>query len=76
MFKDIIEYLNKCEYTIKDLDKRCPPSLTEEEKDVMNYFELYFAKMLMQNRFINSEKVAKIILATKGLSGEISVKIK
>ena len=49
--------------------------LTQEECDVLDYFELNLAKALMQDFPFKAENVAKIILAAKGLS-DITVKVK
>ena len=49
--------------------------LTQEECDALDYFELNLAKALMQDFPWEAEKVAKIILAAKGLS-DITVKVK
>lgn len=45
---------------------------TQEHADVIDYFPLNLAKALMQD--VPAEKVAKIILASKGLS-DINVKV-
>ena len=74
MFENIRKYLDEYE------DINCNRdifNLSKEEIDIVKYFELNFAKALMQEdqRHLDSEKIAKIILATKGLSNEINIKI-
>ena len=75
MFKNIINVLNEFEETLTRLNKECPYPMPEEYEDILNYFELSLGKALMQNRCIDSGKLAKIILASKGLSNEIKIKI-
>ncbi len=75
MFKNIISVLNEFEETLTRLNKECPYPLPEEDENILNYFELSLSTALMQNRCIDSEKLAKIILASKGLSNEIKIKI-
>lgn len=72
MFENIKKYLDEYEYINCNHDIF---NLSEEEIDAVQYFELHLAKALMKENYIDSEKVAKIILATKGLSNEISIKI-
>lgn len=47
--------------------------LYKTDNEVADFFELNLAKALMQD--CDAEKVAKIILAAKGLSNEIKVKV-
>lgn len=49
--------------------------LTKDEEDILFYFNMHLAKALMQNEHIGAESVAKIILAAKDLSSEITVKV-
>jgi hypothetical protein len=46
-----------------------------EEEDNLLYFNLHLAEELMKETWISSEKIAKIILAHKGLLNEIKVKV-
>ena len=50
---------------------------TEEEVNVMDYFELHLAEAILKDSRYNNngEKLAKIILATLGMSNEIKIKI-
>lgn len=73
MFKNIINILSEFEETVNRLNKECSADLTEEDKNVLDYFDLSLAKALMQNRYVDSEKLGKIILASKGLSNEIKI---
>ena len=50
-------------------------NLTTEEEDIISYFNVHLAKALMQDEYIGAESVAKIILAAKELSSEITVKV-
>lgn len=74
MFKNTREVLDKMQSTY-DKYGTCF-ELSEEEADLWEYFDMYLAKALMKDSFVKAEKVAKIILATKGLSSEIKVKVK
>ena len=49
----------------------------EDDLDIMNYFTLNFAKAIMKDLEYdnNAEKVAKIIMAAKGLSNEVKIKV-
>ena len=49
--------------------------VSEEDKDSLSYFSVHLAKALMQDECILDSDVAKIILATRDLSSEITVKI-
>lgn len=74
----MFEKIRKCLDEYEDIScNRDIFNLSKEEIDAVQYFELHFAKALMQEdqRCLNSEKIAKIILATKGLSNEISIKV-
>ena len=73
MFKNTREVLDKMQSMY---DQYCTCfKLSEEEADLWEYFDMYLAKALMKDKFVKAEKVAKIILATKGLSSEIKVKV-
>lgn len=50
--------------------------LNEAELDVLEYFDFNIAKALMKEKNIDAEKVAKFILVTKGLYGDIKVNVK
>jgi hypothetical protein len=49
--------------------------LTKDEEDILTYFNMHLAKALMQDKDVGAESVAKIILAAKNLSSEITVKV-
>lgn len=76
MFEDVKKCLDEYENIINELNG-CSfhYELSKEKEDYLDYFELHLAKAIMTDRFINAEKVAKIILAAKGLSNEIKVKV-
>ena len=74
----MFENIRKCLDEYEDINcNRDIFNLSEEEIDTIKYFELHLAKVLMKEdkRHLDSEKVAKIILATKGLSNEVSIKV-
>lgn len=48
--------------------------LNAEERDFLDYFDFYLAKALINEQYVNAEKVAKYILVAKGLSGDIKIK--
>lgn len=45
------------------------------DEQILDYFNVDLAKALMQDSYILDESVAKIILATRGMSSEITVKV-
>ena len=49
-------------------------SLTSEEYEFLEYFEMTFAKSMMKELW-SADKVAKIILAHKDMLGDIKIKI-
>ena len=50
---------------------------TKDELNIIEYFTLHFAQAIMTDLGYdnNDEKLAKIILATKGLSNEVTIKV-
>lgn len=76
MFENIRKCLDEYEKEITRWDESCG-DFDIENCDTINYFELNFAKMIMKDLSYGKydEKVAKIILATKGVSNEIKVKV-
>lgn len=48
---------------------------TKEELNIIGYFTLHLAQAIMTDLEYDSEKIAKIILATKGLSNEVTIKV-
>jgi hypothetical protein len=75
MFNNIRKVLDEFEETYNNLyrDGRLP---TKDEEGILLYFNMHLAKALMQDEHIGAESVAKIILATKNLSSEITVQVK
>lgn len=74
MFEKTRECLDRFEkfYT----ESNWKSEVTKEDYDFCRYFELYLAKAIMSDfRECDAEKIAKIILATLGLSNEIKVKV-
>ena len=49
-------------------------SLTSEEYEFLEYFEMTFAKSMMKELW-SSDKIAKIILAHKDMLGDIKIKV-
>ena len=74
MFNNTRKVLDEFEKTYNNLDRdgRLP---TKDEEDILVYFNMHLAKALMQDEYIGAESVAKIILAAKELSSEITVKV-
>lgn len=72
MFKEIRKVLDDFEETAK----RCSDTgfYSKEDENVLNYFDMNMSKALMQECY-NAEKIAKIILAAKGLSNEVKIKV-
>ena len=74
MFENITKCLNKYESALTGENAK-QGFLNEEEDDIVQYIEFYLAKALLQESFINAEKIAKFILVAKGLSGDIKIKM-
>lgn len=74
MFKEIRKYLDEYEEVCEQMNWR---NLTKEEAQVIDYFDLRLAEAVMKDFDYGDrgEKLAKIILATLGMSNEIKVKI-
>lgn len=49
-------------------------SLTSEEYEFLEYFEMTFAKSMMKELW-STDKIAKIILAHKDMLGDIKIKV-
>ena len=78
MFENIRKVLDDYENTYNKLGyETYYDDLTHEEQDYINYFNMNFSKAVMKDLEWSKtdEQIAKIILATKGLSNDISVKI-
>ena len=73
MFENIRKVLDEFENTYNTVRKKFAP--TQDEEDILIYFNMHLAKALMQDEYIGSESVAKIILAAKELSNEITVNV-
>ena len=73
MFENTKKVLDEFESTYNTVCKKLAP--TQDEEDILMYFNMHLAKALMQDEYIGAESVAKIILATKNLSNEITVKV-
>lgn len=74
-FENIRKFLDDYE---KALDNYCTAyGVTEKDKDTVEFFDMNFAKTIMKDlgRCHSDERIAKIILASKGLSNEIKVKV-
>jgi hypothetical protein len=79
MFENIKKCLDEYKQTQINVNSRnlFEHDITEEEWDVLQYFDLHFAKAIMKDLEYDNdaEKVAKIILAAKGLSNEVKIKV-
>lgn len=73
MFENTRKVLDEFENTYNTLRKNFSP--TQDEEDILMYFNMHLAKALMKDKYIGSESVAKIILAEKELSNKITVKV-
>ena len=73
MFEKIKECLDQFENTSQKLNKGM--DYNDDDIEVIEYFNLNLAKLLMQDRYIDSDKVAKIIFAAKDLSDEVVIKV-
>lgn len=75
MFENIRKILDEFEHTYNNCINNYHGSITKDEEDILTYLSVNLAKALMQDEYISSESVAKIILAAKDLSSEITVKV-
>lgn len=75
MFENTRKVLDKFENAYDNCMKNYNVGLTKDEEDTFAYFSVHLAKALMQDDYISSESVAKIILAAKDLSSEITVRV-
>lgn len=68
MFKNIEKLIYEC----REIHDKHITTLTGEEMDILNYFDLYLAKAIMKDLQYGDKgvKAAKIILAMQGLSNE------
>ena len=74
MFEEVRKVLDDFETVVK----KCHSDgiLSKEDEEILDYFEIDMAKALMKIGYKDSaEKIAKVILAYKGLSNEIKVKV-
>lgn len=73
MFEKLKECLNEFENAFHQCESGRIDKRTE---DIVVNFNLNLAKALIQEEYVDSTKVAKIIIAAAGLSNEVIVKIK
>ena len=71
MFEEIKRNLDEIE---RIHTKAKEESLTGEEYEFLDYFEMTFAKSMMKELW-SADKVAKIILAHKDMLGDIKIKV-
>lgn len=73
----MFENIKKCLDEYEKADELYFIDFAPEQLDILNFFEMNFAKAIMKDLHLNNrdESVAKIILAAKGLSNEIKVKV-
>lgn len=74
MFEGIRKVLDDFETTFNKLNINLLEATTEEE-NVLLYLNMHLAEALMQESYVGSDKVAKIILASNGLLNDIKVKV-
>ena len=75
MFQNIRNVLDTFEETYNNIKKNGVITISKEDEDTIQYFNMHLAKALMQEEYILDESVAKIILATRDLSSDIVVKV-
>lgn len=74
MFKEVRKVLDDFENAANKCHNG--EDLLKEDEEVLEFFEINLAKALIKVGYPNSaEKIAKIILAYKGLSNEVKVKV-
>lgn len=74
MFENTRRVLNEFESAYNNVLKD-GFNVSKDDQDTVVYFSVHLAKALMQDEYVLDESVAKIILATKDLSNEITVKV-
>ncbi len=74
MFENIRKVLDEFENAYNNVQKN-GWNVSKEGQDTIEYFSVHLAKALMQDEYILDTSVAKIILATRDLSSDITVKI-
>lgn len=75
MFKNIRAVLDNFENAYQRVMFSHEVDVVTCDMDILDYFNVDLAKALMQDIYISDESVAKIILATRGMSSEITVKV-
>ena len=75
MFEGIRKCLDDFENTLNKYQNEPYPIPTDEEERILLYFNLHLAEELMKEGYVGSDKVAKIIMVTKGLRDEVKVKV-
>ena len=66
MFEGIRKVLDEFETTFKRLSVNSD-NATPDEENTLLYFNMHLAEAIIQESYASSEKVAKIILAEKGM---------
>ena len=74
MFENIRKVLDDFESTYNKIVNDSF-NISKEDEDTLQYFNVHLAKALMQDEYILDDSVAKIIIATRDLSSEITVKV-
>jgi hypothetical protein len=72
---DVFDEIRECLDRYEELFDKPYHLLTDEEIDIVQFFEMYLAKAIMRDFKERSESIAKIILAYLGVSNEIKIKI-
>lgn len=73
MFEETRKVLDNFEKSLSVVNN--PTKFHKEDEDVILYFEIDLAKALIKEA-MNSDKIAKIILAHKGMIGDLKAEIK
>ena len=74
----MFENIRKC---LDDFEEICNKAnedkfiLNTKDNDIFEFFHVNFAKAVMKDFYYDSEKIAKIILAAKGASDVIKIKV-
>ena len=66
-FKEIRKCLDECEEALE----KCELNPTKEYEDILIYSELHLAEAIMKNKFYDSGKIARFIMAEKGFEIKI-----
>lgn len=69
--KDIFKEIRKCLDDCEEAVEKYEYNPTKEYEDILQYSELHLAEAIMKNKFYDSSKIARFIMAEKGFEIKI-----